>query len=252
MPKDIVTILTVWKRNNLEKQIHSLIAQDIRPRRVIVYQNENHVDIRDLVEKYGLEHIHSVNCNHKFHGRFTLPLLLKHEYCVIYDDDTISNKNWFRTCLDTINRHNCIVGCNGRIIKSDYQLSETGPLSAEDINTYNVRNLAKLHMDRRVDFTGHCWFFKTEWAKYMWMTDACSFETGEDISFSAACKIHGGIETYIPKSTADNMNCWGSIEPELGKDKHAAYINQENSLQLRQEIVNYWIGKGWRPMFMEE
>lgn len=252
MSEDIAVILTVWKRNNLEKQVQSLIEQDVQPSRVIVYQNENHVNVKNIVEMYGLEHMQSINYNHKFHARFALPLLLEHKYCAIYDDDTISNKGWLKTCLKTIEKHNCIVGCNGRIINSNFQNAGGRCLAAQNINTYNSKNIQTLKEDRLVDFVGHCWFFKSEWTKYMWMTDQCSFETGEDISFSAACKIHGGIQTYVPKMTMRNMDCWGSIEPSLGADEHATYKNQKYSLRWRKAIITYWMDQGWKPLFKQD
>ena len=48
------------------------------------------------------------NYNTKFFGRFTLPLLCKTPYIAIFDDDIICGKDWFKNCVDTIEKHNAI------------------------------------------------------------------------------------------------------------------------------------------------
>ena len=90
----ISVILTVWKRDNLEEQLQAIKNQTADVSDIYVYQNESHVDIEYLKEKYEFKHIHSKDFNFKFHGRFTLPLLFDTEYTAIFDDDTVPNKKW--------------------------------------------------------------------------------------------------------------------------------------------------------------
>jgi len=237
----ITVILTVWKRNNLEKQLKCIFDQTIKPKEIIIFQNENHVDIKGIVNKYKLTHIQS-NKNLKFHGRFSLPLLLTTEYCVIYDDDTISNKKWFENCIRLIKEKNCIVGGNGRTLAPTYfngamysRLSGGGRMEPADI---------------KVDFVGHCWFFKTEWIKYMWQNKTYSFDNGEDIQFCASAKIYGNIDSYVPIMPENDKTLWGDIEQsKLGTDQYATFKTQKNHNNLRQQIIKYWIDKGWKPLF---
>ena len=44
----IGVLLTQWKRHHLEKQLVQIYNQTIRPDYIIVFQNENHVDITEL------------------------------------------------------------------------------------------------------------------------------------------------------------------------------------------------------------
>ena len=73
----INVILTVWKRNNLEEQLEMISKQTADISDVYVYQNESHFDISHLKSKYNFKHVHSKDMNFKFHGRFTLPLLVQ-------------------------------------------------------------------------------------------------------------------------------------------------------------------------------
>jgi hypothetical protein len=240
--KEITVILTIWKRNNLEKQLLSILNQTLKPKEIIVYQNESHVDIKSIINKYNLTHIQS-NKNYKFHGRFTVPLLLDTEYCIVYDDDTISNKKWFENCIRINSDKNCIVGGNGRTLASTY-------LNGKMYSRASGAGMSEPE-DLKVDFVGHCWFFKTEWIKYMWKEKTFSFDNGEDIQLCASSKIYGGIDSYVPMMPENDKELWGDIEQnKLGTDQHATYKRQKNHNSLRQQIIKYWIDKGWRPLFM--
>ena len=48
----INVILTVWKRNNLEKQLQAIQKQTADVGEIYVYQNEQHVNVDNLKEKY--------------------------------------------------------------------------------------------------------------------------------------------------------------------------------------------------------
>ena len=75
MNDNINVILTVWKRDNLKVQLDAIQNQTANINEIYVYQNESHVDINYLKKDYKFNHVHSVDVNFKFHGRFTLPLL---------------------------------------------------------------------------------------------------------------------------------------------------------------------------------
>ena len=52
---DIVVVLTVWKRNNLEKQLNRIKNQSIlknKKTNIIIFQNSNHIYINDIVLKW--------------------------------------------------------------------------------------------------------------------------------------------------------------------------------------------------------
>ena len=68
----LTVILSVWKRNNLESQIEAVLSNTLAPDRIMVYQNEAHIDISNIVKKFNLEHFWSVNFNHRYHSSVKL------------------------------------------------------------------------------------------------------------------------------------------------------------------------------------
>lgn len=230
---EISIILTVWKRNNLEEQLIAIDNQTANIDKVYVYQNESHVDISFLKDKYDFNHVHSKDVNFKYHGRFVLPLLFSTEYTAIFDDDTIPNRRWLEHCKRLCDQRNCIVGANCR----NYNGISCGLCDGK----FNIEPI-------RGDIVGHFWFFKTKWIHYMWREAAPTFENGEDIHFCASCQIHGGIDSYIPTQTPDDPDAWGDTRPDLGKDLHAAW-RKKNHDSLRYQLYRYWTLKGWRIRF---
>ena len=222
-------IITVWKRNNLEEQLEAIQNQTADIDQIYIYQNESHVDIDHLKEKYDFNHIHSKDVNFKFHGRFTLPLLFKTEYTAIFDDDTIPNPNWLTHCIELCEEKNCIVGANCR--------NRDGFGCGLCDGKFNYHPM-------KCDIVGHCWFFKTKWIHYMWREPAPTFENGEDIHFCASCKIHGGIDAYLPPQIYEEQDKWGDIKSNLGVDEHATW-RKSNHNRLRNSLYDYWIDKGW-------
>ena len=222
-------ILTVWKRNNLEAQLKSILNQTSELADIYVYQNESHVDISHLKNQYNFKHVHSKHMNFKFHGRFTLPLLFNSKYTAIFDDDTIPAENWLMHCKELCDEKDCIVGANCR-----------------NQNGFGCGLCDGLLNDKPIkcDIVGHCWFFKTEWIHHMWKEPAFTFENGEDIHFCACCQIHGGIDAYLPTQVKEHPENWGDSNPTLGADEHATWKKKEHNI-IREELYNHWKSKGW-------
>lgn len=234
---NLTTILTVWKRSNLEEQLEMISNQTV-PSDIIVYQNESHVDIEPLKKKYKFTHFHSRDFNYRFHGRFALPLLLKTKYVCIFDDDCICNKEWYAACMRSCEEKNAIIGGNGRLIRKN--LTQSGPLG-DDQYARRRKN------DVLVDFVGHAWFFKREWIHYMWREPNLSLDNGEDIHLCAAAKIYGGIDSYVGGS--DKWEEKGDLEQaRLGSDQFANWTQDTNHRPLRMKIIQHWIDKGWKPL----
>jgi hypothetical protein len=230
MDDRITVVLTVWKRNNLEEQLEAIYNQTADLSDVYVYQNESHVDITHLKERYKFKHVHSKDMNFKFHGRFTLPLLFDTKYTAIFDDDTIPNEGWLQHCKNLCDQKNCIVGANCR----NYNGRGSCGLCDGILNEEPVK----------CDIVGHCWFFKTEWIHHMWREQAYTFDNGEDIHFCAACQIHGGINSYLPSQTRTDIENWGDSKPTLGTDSVATWRKPEHN-SIRNELYGHWISKGW-------
>ena len=57
MSYNFIVVLTVYKRNHLENQLKSVYSQTITPKYVIVFQNENHINIDSLKKTYDFLHV---------------------------------------------------------------------------------------------------------------------------------------------------------------------------------------------------
>ena len=66
---NISIIVNIWKRNSLEEILTRINNQTIASNinEIIVWQNESHIDISNLKEKFQFTHIHSTNKNWKFY-----------------------------------------------------------------------------------------------------------------------------------------------------------------------------------------
>ena len=157
----ISVILNVYKRpHTLEKQIEAIKNQSvpIKVENIHVWYNRSNVAQHFPQDK----NIKTYACswNTKFFGRFTIPLLVRTPYVAIFDDDTIPEKDWFKNCLETIEKPetNGILGGTGVILLEKKYVSQINfGWSSNHVNT-----------TERVDLVGHAWFFRQEWAKYLW------------------------------------------------------------------------------------
>ena len=180
--------------------------------------------------------------NTKFWGRFTLPLLLTTPYVAIFDDDTIPGKDWFKNCLETIEKPetNGILGGSGVIL-----------LEKKYVPQNNVGWSTK-HLDvpARVDLVGHAWFFRQEWAKYLWYEKPYDWNNGEDIMFSYLAQKYGKINTFVPPHPEGKINLWSSNPTtgrEIGGDDNASF-RLGNHYEERDKICEYCINNGWKTV----
>ena len=122
----ITVILNQYKRNHLERQIYMILNQTLRNNiiKIYIYQNEKHVDLTDIINNYN-EHaaamfeytyfptiklIHNKHENFRYHGRFTLPLLIDTEFVAIFDDDIIAGERYLENCLRLVREENVVCG----------------------------------------------------------------------------------------------------------------------------------------------
>ena len=153
----LLVVLTQYKRSHLEKQLIQMNKQTIKPDYLVVFQNENHIDISDLKEKYEFIHIKS-DYNTNFFGRFAACFTFPVDICMVLDDDIIPGTNCLTNYMEQCIELNSIIGGNGRF----------------GINNPNKGNGLKQPPDvgirakyTLVDFVGHLWCFKKEWLHYM-------------------------------------------------------------------------------------
>ena len=85
----------------------------------------------------------------------------------------------------------------------------------------------------------------------MWLDRPATWDNGEDIHFCAACQIHGGIKSYVPKMLNGDRYEWGDVKPDYGWDEHASWRKNNHSL-IRKKVIDYWHQKGWKPLCVKD
>ncbi|MDX9802836.1 MAG: glycosyltransferase [Sulfurimonas sp.] len=239
----ISVILNMYRRPyNLKKQLDAVKAQSVtvRPENIHVWYNNG-----DIPQNYPEDReIKTYTCswNTKFWGRFLPALLCRTEYVAVFDDDVFPAEDWLRNCLDTIQRpETCgILGGSGILLpgKKGYR-------------PHRKVGWNGLHSDKaeEVDLVGHAWFFRKEWAKYMWMEPPVTWDNGEDILFSYLAQKYGGIKTFVPPHPENNRKLWCTDEnmsTVSGSDAAASFIGNTGHYGERDRCVDECRKNGWR------
>ena len=247
-PQDITVILNAYRRPyNLKMQVEAIRAQTHPPKNIWLWVNA-HEEIKGFdFESLDVDRIIKNDYNWKFYGRFTAALLADTKFVAIYDDDTIPGKKWHQNCLDTMETHEGLLGTHGLTHKSinSWDLLRTGwPSKNEEVS--------------RVDYIGHCWFFKREWLQYLWREVPPTWDNGEDIQFSYCLQRYAGINTYCPPHPAEDVELHGSLlGAELGIDSKATSNNNnfkphKQFFSERDGCLHYALQNGWILINNEE
>ena len=226
---DIVIVLTVWKRNNIERQLIQVINQSIlknKKTNIIIFQNSNHINIEEIVNKWKK----SGNFTDKvditfiqspietgYFGRFIIPLTSavgSNSYFFICDDDIIWGNRYFENMIRVVN-DGYLATRNGRIISKNFE---------EIMEAYKRGGLDKqicFNEDIEYDFGGHIWAGRISWLRKAWNHIPFSFENSEDFWISAVLKRFYNISTKIPKCPCPEKNI---IIPDMcaASDKSAS------------------------------
>lgn len=222
---NLLVVLTQYKRNNLEKQLQSINNQTIKPDFLVVFQNENHVDISNLKNKYNFIHIKS-DYNTKYFGRFASCFTFPVDICMVLDDDIIPGPNCLKNYMEQCIKLNAIIGGNGRIgINNPYKLNKP-----RDVGIRNNHVL--------VDFVGHLWCFKKDWLHYMFSIKPFTYDTGEDMHLCFTSKVLGNINSYTAKQSCSNDMC-DITNNNLASDLYSSY--KVTSQELRSNVEKYFI-----------
>lgn len=238
----ISVILNVYKRPySLEEQITAILNQSVKVNPEDIHVWYNYSGIEQSLPKDKEIKTYQCNWNTKFHGRFTIPLLCKTPYIAMFDDDVIPGKDWFKNCIETIEKCNGILGTSGVILKGkayrpNQKYGWTGINNNDTV---------------RVDLIGHNFFFKQEWTKYLWY-EKQNFDNGEDIQLSYLCQKYGNINTFVPPHPRNNVELWGNVpgrDKNWGMDRNASYIVNRDHYMLRDKICIDCINNGWKTVY---
>jgi GT2 family glycosyltransferase len=235
---EITAILNCYNRSyTLDKQIMALKRQT-EPCNIMVWYNKGEKPQKDVTSK----DIITVKSSHnfKFHGRFTLAHLAETPYVAVFDDDILPGRNWFKNCLDSMKQQEGIMGGTG------VTLSWKGYKPNAGKHGWNSRRENK--NIQRVDLVGHAWFFKKEWAKYMWYEEPPTRDNGEDIMFSYLAQKYGKINTFVPPHINEDKSLWSNTAGlDWGNDENASY-KKKSHYHLRNQICEFAINGGWETV----
>jgi hypothetical protein len=160
----------------------------------------------------------------------------------MFDDDTIPQRDWLKNCLETIEKseYDGILGGSGVILKGkSYQPFEKVGWNGKHLDT-----------PARVDLVGHAWFFRQEWAKYLWYEKPFTWDNGEDIMFSYLAQKYGNINTFVPPHPESNKELWSSdirTGNEIGNDINASWTKNAHYSQ-RDNVCIHCINNGWKTV----
>jgi hypothetical protein len=233
---DLVIVLTVWKRKNLERQLFQVKNQSIlknKTTNLIIFQNSNHIDVTDIINKWKNSDKFSSKVDISFvqspietgyFGRFIIPLtssVRSNSYFIICDDDIIWGKRYFENMLRVVDEGS-LATRNGRIITQNYK--ETSP--ASKAWTKNIQ--VCYNEDIEYDFGGHIWSGRISWLRNAWKHIPISLDNSEDFWLSATLKTFYNISTKTPKCPCPKD---GPVNPDLcaASDK-SAKIHTNNKI----------------------
>ena len=239
----ISVVLNVYKRPEmLEKQIQAIKSQSVEIKSDNIHVWYNKSDVNQSLPLDKEIRTYMCNWNTKFWGRFTIPLLVNTPYVALFDDDIVPPKDWFKNCLETINKSetNGILGGSGVVVdcKGYYPHHKFGWNGGHSDNT------------ERVDLVGQAWFFRQEWIKYLFYEKPFTWDNGEDIMFAYLAQKHGGINSFVPPHPEGNKDVWCTeydISKVVGSDKNSSW-KMGNHLPVRNEICVHCINNGWKTV----
>ena len=223
----LLVVLTQYKRNHLEKQLIQIKKQSMQPDFLVVFQNENHVDISDLKEKYNFIHIKS-DFNTKYFGRFASCFTFPVDICMVLDDDIIPGENCLKNYMEQCINLNSIIGGNGRFGMNN--INKKKLYQPPDVGIRNRPNI--------VDFVGHLWCFKKDWLHYMFSIKPFTYDTGEDMHLCFSAKVLGGIKSYTAMQSNVNDMCDITFN-KLSTDQYSSY--KVTKPELRSNVEKYFI-----------
>lgn len=225
----VLLVLTQYKRQNLELQLIQIQKQTLQPDFIVVFQNENHVNINELKQKYNFIHIKS-DYNTKYFGRFSICFNFPVDVCIVMDDDIIPGIDCVRNHITQLFETNCIIGGNGRIGYNNPRRNELHKPPDYGVRPKNVS----------VDFVGHLWCIKKDWLHYMFALKPYTYDTGEDMHLCYSCKVLGNINSLTCKQ--NNLEEMSDIAfNKLSGDAHASY--KTTNSDLRKNVEKHFIEK---------
>lgn len=228
---DLTVLLTVYRRNNWKAQLKALDEQTLRPKRVVVFQNEAHQRVgRRYLAKKGVDYVYN-SSNTGYFGRFAHLLTATTDYVAVLDDDIIPGKRCLENYFQQATELTAIIGGNGRIARTNPFLSQL-----EQPPDVGVRPDPVL-----VDFVGHMWLFETRLLHDMFSVTPHTFSTGEDMHLCFSAKLRSGVPSFVAGQGTLEESCDVRMN-KLASDDFASYRTTPKT--DRENVERYFSGLG--------
>ena len=204
---DLVIVLTVWRRNNINSQLMQIKRQSILKNiktNIIVFQNFYHINIDNIIEEWKKPGTFCDQVTITFikspietgyFGRFISPLIspvTNNAYFIICDDDVIWGDKYFENMIRVVNE-GFLATKNGRLITKEYNSI------AANNKVFDSQNQVCFNEDIEYDFGGHIWAGRIEWLRNAWKHIPLTLDNCEDFWLSATLKTYYNISTKSPK-----------------------------------------------------
>lgn len=243
MSSSVSAVIFTFKRPQyLEEQINSIKNQTIPPDEIIVGHLVNEKTEEFDFSNSNIDNLVKFKKDPGFHAKFITALTAQNDWVAIFDDDTIPGKRWFENCLETRRiKNGGICGAFGmRLNQRIYKRVDRIGIWWESNN--NIEE---------VDAIGHTWFMPYEYINYMWREQPPFKNNAEDLFFAYQAQKYGDIKFYVPPHPPNDLEIWGSTKKDYGFDDNAISIrNMKEHRSLRDEMVEYLIECGWKPIFL--
>ena len=247
---DLIIVLTVWKRNNLEKQLIQVHRQSVLKNKninIIVFQNSEHVNVSDIIDNWKNKILLNENITLTYiqspietgyFGRFIVPLIspvTNSAKFIICDDDVIWGDKYFENMLRVVDE-GYLATRNGRIINKFFQSKN---IAYKAYKGYHIC----YDEDIEFDFGGQLWAGKIDWLRKAWSHIPISLKNSEDFWISAVLKSFYNISTKIPKCPCPKNNSliipdYCAVSDLSAKHHMNATIgNQSSGHNLRTRLI---------------
>lgn len=240
----VTCVLNAWGRPKaFPCQMESMRKQTIA-NELLVWQNAHdptrHEWQRDWFDAGQMTH-GSCNQNLGVWARFAFALNARTEFVCVFDDDIFPGNQWLEHCIETIKKHDGLLGGNGVIFHSQTDYNKRTNYGWAFPNRFAVH----------VDIVGHAWFVRREWLGLYWseMPDLSQpIIAGEDFHFSYMLQKHG-IKTFVPQHRIGQQSKWSCESPKKGKAFGRSEVALSKHRQHSQTIRNglsLYVEKGFR------
>ena len=234
---------------NINLILESLYNQTHKPKEIFIWVNKNqnkNFDKNDL--NYPVDNIIISEKNGGCYYRFVAGYLTESKYLLVLDDDIVPGKKFVEKCMNfLIENPNTMIGSRGIKLNSNIY-GDCTPIGAYDTTSINGR-----HDLTEVDLIGHAFFIEKKHLKYLLDVDKpYIWSNGEDIQLGALSSFDN-VRKYVIDQDISKPEGIGSTMKHLGCTKtRLSSSDPHKHIKDRNDVVSYWIGKGWKPLFMRQ